>query len=1030
MADNKKQTAKEKSKDAAQAANLAFIQQLMSQDKNVEVVAGDAPEDAAPQEQPQDDVPQQEQAAEAARDQASAEEPVAEEPAAPEEEMDQDAIDAMMAARAAKKAGGAQEETSTEEPVAEEPAAPEEEMDQDAIDAMMAARAAKKAGGAQEEAPAEEQAAAEEPAADEEMDQDAIDAMMAARAAKKSGGQQEPAEEPKEAELDQSAIDAMMAARTAKKTSEPEPQEEEKEAEVDQDAIDAMMAQRAQAKKAGPKASAKPKEEPQAKAADSEEDGIPVGFMAKLKVAQGSHALRKLSLAHLLFLSNGLLVVVILVGLLFFLSRKSNQPRTVIAEVAVPADSNHSGPATVEPRKLVIPEVGPTTWTEAERAFAARKWDLAFARYQKLMEDAQSTWENQMVIDLLRMRSGQCLIRLSQIDLGREMLVRSTRSASPIVRAYSNYRLGKLRSTQGLHMQARTRSFMAVAALGMLDMPSPLEVDCDYLIARCMTEKVLSYHNPDRDIPTPRHEEYDPFVGLSEGDLVRFLSEGAQRLNRSVLGPVVKLVPPGDNLNASCWRAPLKEYLHRFEAETGIDVRWVNVSPDARRRPVTVYLDKVSFERAAEVGTGVVGLVSRLSGATVEVHDVQAEESMGQTRSLIREEAISAWRQFFLRQPEDVRVPSGRLSLARIYEAGDDALAAIREYQLIASRFPRHLAAPEAIMRSAQLRIRMLDYPGARKDLIKLLDTYPDYEATDDLYLSLGRASLNAGMFEEAVGVFRKLYYLNLSPESQAGACLGLGKCYFGQKNYVEAARWLKRYLKQTYKTSGDELCEAMELMGKCHMAQGDPKRAVQYLLPAVSMDSSLRRDISATLTLAEAAMADENYVRAVGAVDRIDTQRVPDEQMYDFLRIKADVYSGMGLYRRALRTLRQGIDNTQNSRMRARLGYQMARNYIRASEYPMAHAVLTEVLGSGKLAPGAESQNAAVDLGEVCMLMDRPDQAISAVRSVAAASEDKKLRRRASKVLGAAYVMKQEYDKAAMAYAGQLPQQKGVSQP
>lgn len=42
MADNKKQTAKEKSKDAAQAANLAFIQQLMSQDKNVEVVAGDA----------------------------------------------------------------------------------------------------------------------------------------------------------------------------------------------------------------------------------------------------------------------------------------------------------------------------------------------------------------------------------------------------------------------------------------------------------------------------------------------------------------------------------------------------------------------------------------------------------------------------------------------------------------------------------------------------------------------------------------------------------------------------------------------------------------------------------------------------------------------------------------------------------------------------------------------------------------------------------------------------------------------------
>ncbi|MFP4139028.1 MAG: hypothetical protein ACLFVY_00575, partial [Phycisphaerae bacterium] len=72
--------AEKPSKEQAQAANMAFIQQMMAKGKDsVEVIGGDAPE-PAPEGDPS---------------------PTPEQPAA-DAEMDQDAIDAMMAARAEK----------------------------------------------------------------------------------------------------------------------------------------------------------------------------------------------------------------------------------------------------------------------------------------------------------------------------------------------------------------------------------------------------------------------------------------------------------------------------------------------------------------------------------------------------------------------------------------------------------------------------------------------------------------------------------------------------------------------------------------------------------------------------------------------------------------------------------------------------------------------------------------------------------------------------------------------------------------
>ena len=994
--------AEKPSKEQAQAANMAFIQQMMAKGKDsVEVIGGDAPE-PAPEGNPS---PTPEQPAADAEKKAADQAPAAEAPAA-DAEMDQDAIDAMMAARAEKKA-------ADPAPAEEAPAA-DAEMDQDAIDAMMAARAEKKTAdpAPSDEAPADQAPAEEAPADDAEMDQDAIDAMMAARAEKKTADQA-PAEE--EATLDQDAIDAMM---TSKSTAAPaaEAPAAETNQEVDQDAIDAMMAAREKAK-------AEPKSEPVADSGGAMDSDKKLAAVAD-SLSKGKSLLRKWSLAHWLFFSNGLMGLILVLSLSIALSGKSSPDEATASmqdEEGMVPSSNES----VRLPKMVIPEVGPTTWAEAEEALLSQRYELALARYRKLMGLAEVRWDNQRIIDLLKLRSGQCLLKLGQAEKARKLFIEAAQSDSPIVRAYANYRLGLLRVDQGLYMRARTRGYMAIAALGMLDSPTPLEADCDYLIASCLTRKVMSFFRPDEKIHWSDIQSSDPFMGVNEDALLRLIAEGTDKTRRSVLGPMLKPAAETSGFDATCWRAPLTEVMHRFETQSGLDVSWVAVGMPVRRRPVTMFLRGASAQRVSEVACGVVELVANFTGSNVMVHDIRAMNSVAQARGLLTRQAVSAWRQFFLRRPDDPRVAHGHLALARLCEAEGDRVSAVREYQLIAERYRDHPAAPEAMMRSARLKIDLLDYDGARKDLLDLLDSYPDFHATDQLYLSLGNATLEAGLHDEASGVYRKLYYLNLSPETQAQACLGIGRCMTHERNWDEAIRWLGRYIERTPEQGGDDLVDGMVLMAKAHTKQDRLDEALKYLYPAISIDASNPQNIRATLALADVQILKDNLVRATGAISRIPKRSVPKEYRYDYYRVKSEVYAGMGLFNRALSELREGINETEDLTLRARLGVQVGRIYVQAGELKSALRVLTDVVGSGQLLTGPIAQSAACDLGRVCVNLGKADQAVSAVRDVLATTGDEDIRARARDILGTAYAMRKEFNKSADVLSGRAEKRK-----
>ncbi len=704
--------------------------------------------------------------------------------------------------------------------------------------------------------------------------------------------------------------------------------------------------------------------------------------------------------------------------------------------------------------RTVVPKSA--SWATAEAAFAREDYQAALVLYERLLEVSAGRAAEARLRDLFWMRIAACLKRLGEVKEAREVLGRLSRSLSPVIRACAYRDLALLDAEDGQWMKARMKAYLALSAAGSLEQPSGLESDCDFIIARALTQKALSFYNVADavDWTGPAAGRWaDPFSGLGPEALRRLLKAGSEGLLAGALGPEVR---PGSRrrlFSARSRSAPLEELLSRLADASGVDVRWVSAGRKVRRRAVTVELSGVSVQRLAEIASGSVGLCARFTGDQVLVYDPRDGDSVLQQKQLLTREAVSCWRRFFLRHPSDERIPLAHFALASVCDyagrarsAGDSdgadaAVTALREYQLIAHRYGRSSVAPRALLRSAKLRTHLRDYTGARADLLDLLDLYPDADRADETYLYLGWTTREAGMSDEAIRHFSRLYHLNLSLASRATAALEAGRCYYAKGDYREAAKWLKRFLALLRETrrsgSGREKRavpvlspdpgydpaeappEALLLLGRCEAALGNLDAALGAFRAGAALDPA--RDLRVELTLETARVYVERgvCVRAIGALDGIEVSGLAPRQAGRVLLATAETFRAMGLAEKAVSMLRRYIPSIRDERTGISLRLELARCLTDAGELRSARRLLGEVLPT--MSPGQRAYQAACDLAELSLRLGRYAQAVAIVRELLLSPCPLRIRRRAWEVSGRAYMALGDYDKAALAYSGML---------
>ncbi len=747
---------------------------------------------------------------------------------------------------------------------------------------------------------------------------------------------------------------------------------------------------------------------------------------------------------------NAFLLAVIGGVLIYAISSRSSGPSSVEAAMtAVKAvddqkRTQQEAPSTPQdankPPEAAEAAAGTASWAAAEAAFGKKDYDQALDQYRRLLLASRWVPTQALCADFFRYRIARIMWYLGRGRQARPILERLTHSDSPIIRAVSSADLARMDETAGQHLQARVLAYRALADLKAIEESLALEADCDYLIARALTEKVASFHTADQLVPWSRLRTSDVFAGRGEAGIRRLLEAGASGSSGSKPTPNVRIARTTRAWTLSSSKAALEDVLHQFAAKIGKDVEWKAVALPVRRRSVSFTLREVSEMRACELACGMAGLLSRFTWDKIIVHDAESITTLLEQRELLSAEALSAWRRFALRSSDDERTPEGQFARAALYELAGDTVGAIRQYQLIGRQYQQEEElAPRALMHSAELRMSLRDYAGARVDLQDVLDLYPRYPRTDRVYLSLGLVSMRAAESEKgpadrdrylkmATEALMKAHDLNASAESRAEAALEAGDCYYRRGQYKEASKWLSRHIALARSASREHLVRAYLLLGRSELAQGNRSVAAEALRRVLAAKPLRNEYVETVLTLAKVHAEMGDFVEAMATIGRIEEEQLTGEQRCRHAIAVSQLYRSMGLPDRARAFLRKVGPSISEGRFKALIDVERGRCLRDAGDLQGARQCMSEALG--RLPAGPAAHAVSLELGSICMEMDEPQQAIVFAREVLRGKCPEDIRRRALEMLGHAYLQCKEYKKAVQALAllgGSPPAQAGT---
>jgi tetratricopeptide (TPR) repeat protein len=722
------------------------------------------------------------------------------------------------------------------------------------------------------------------------------------------------------------------------------------------------------------------------------------------------------------------------------------QPHTELRDE--PASATPESSQKTEPLSLRL----------ADEYFAAKDYVRTYSVCNKLRQNLPSK-EFELVRDFLYFRMALCMAQKSNPDKANEMFRAVSESPSITLKALANYNLCLFEMNSGQYLKARTRAYKTIALTGAFapdyKWALNLERNCQFLAAEAIARQTLSLSDADKELPRQLwyHEnEKDPLTGLNEAELQKVLSAGIERFNAGLLAPQIQPVESSANSSPAavlrqqdagarwtviCNGPGIEELMARFASNTGTDVKWTgrtNNNPTTEQQPagwnrsVYLFLPAATAQQVISTATGAVGLLAQINDVNgIIITDPTEYYTLSEHTRMLNEYSIWLWRKLLLMYSDDHRVANAHFVLGLLQEQKGQPGEAISEYKLVANRYAKTSLAPAAQLRSSRLKTGLRDYQGASRDLKQLIEQYPENELIGQAYLNLAETTMKAGMYEQACSQYRKSYSLALSTESKAISALGAGKCFYQQKEYEPALKWLTIYFEtidaqqpSTQKSAkpemqnNHELYTAYLLLGKTHLALGNLQQACEILERTAKKANASDGYVEAIATLAETQMKQNDFVTALKTIENVRPWSFSQEQTTRLLLLKSKIMRESGLVEQTVALLADRIQYLTDTKLKAYVTLEMARCEIASNHLDLARSYLTDAIPS--IDAGPDAQTASLELAEVCLKLKDYRQTISICKQLLDSSPSEQIEQQASKILAAAYSSQKDYDKAAIA--------------
>jgi len=720
----------------------------------------------------------------------------------------------------------------------------------------------------------------------------------------------------------------------------------------------------------------------------------------------------------------------------------NTQTVPVTQQTTSPETSAAEDSAQVQPQQLQEPQfvphsIQPLSLKVAQDFYLQKDYGMAYKTYTQLQQGLPMSDEGNLLRDFLQLKMALCMRKTGDFDQANRLLRVVSESRSPILRVLANYYLGFIEVRKGQYLKARTRAYQAIALISSVDLDKDtallLQRDCHFLIAESVTRYILSLCGIDNDIPDQLWsgpEEIDPFSDINEiSALMNLLNSGSEQLSRGLLSSQIqKIEHPGAPTRwfVVCHGASIEELLARFATNAKLDITWVpskeveseKVKDAIRNRPVSLYLPAATTQQSVTIAAGCVGLLARLDErGLVSIFNPDEYNSLSEFVSLLAQEAISLWQSFLLSFYDDRSVPNAHFALGLLHAQIGHVTESIAEYKLVANRYSQTHLSPFALLHSSKLKANLRDHLGARQDLQQLVEQYPDSELSGRACLYLADATMNAGLLSEAAQLYRKVYNLGLSQQSQAEAAFGAAKCFYEIEDYEAAAKWFTQYIALVKDQKNRELYLAYFLLGKTNLTLGNLQQACNAFQCALTGPLSKEQYIETISALVEAQIKQEHFIEALTLIDGIQPWQFSQKESIEILLTKSKILRTMGLVDKAITVLGDKAEYIPDPQLKAKLSFELAKCYITKDDLELARKDLTEILVL--IEPGPLAQEAALELADVCLKLGENSQSIYVCSQLLNSDPSEQIRQKALNIFAMAYKQQKNYDKAALILLG-----------
>jgi len=678
--------------------------------------------------------------------------------------------------------------------------------------------------------------------------------------------------------------------------------------------------------------------------------------------------------------------------------------------------------AEAEPRR---PE--PLSLQAAERAYAAGDYDNAFILYDKLYRRLPAITQNQSVKSFLLLRMALCHRNGGNVQQADTVFRTVALSPLPILRAITRYYQSITLLDRQRYVEAAARAYQTIALIDAVDCDpkwsAAVRQQCHFVAAEALTRHLLFLQGADGGSVKQLwggHPQIDPFLNLYEVQLKTFLDSGRQTLDQALLGPQIRPVPSENGASrwsVTCNGASLEELLARLASSARLSIHWTDGGTaeggeeTARKRPVYLHLARATTQQVVTIAAGSTGLLAKMDEkGNIEIIDPSSYSSLAEFTKLLGEESLSLWQRFLLGLEEDPRAPNGHFAMAMVHAAVDRLDEAIAEYKLVASRFTTHALAPQALLRSGRLKARLRNYTGAHEDFKQLVEFYPDAEWSEQACLDLADVTMKAGLYEEATVLYRRVFNLGLSLDSQIAAALGAGQCLYKVKNHEAAAEWLGRYISLARDQKRQEFHGACLLLGKTYVALNNPQQAQTALNLALQGELSRPQLVEAFASLANIDIQQGLFVEAVNLLEGTQTWQLSQQESVELLLLRARALRAIGLAERAIPALTEKSSLLPSPDLRGTVALELAECHTANGD--LAQAVRTLGEAFVLVEPGELAQQIGGKLAELCLQANQPERTTSIctqlLTSASAARKERLLKLQAE-----AYRQQRQYGRA-----------------